>query len=75
MEYNYHDTDPIIDNFNKNLYDLKSNNKDPENDYINTILNNITYNCKIIEIGCGTNRLGNIIKKYKNELVKEYIGL
>lgn len=75
MQYVYCDTDPDIKNFNNNFYDLKSNNDDPEYDYINSILNNIINNTSIIEVGCGTNRLGNIIKKNKNDFVKEYIGL
>lgn len=75
MTYVYHDDDSGLKNFNNNFYDLKSNNIHPEYDYTNTILNNIDNNNSIIEIGCGTNRLGNIIRTYKNDLIKEYIGL
>lgn len=75
MTYTYHDDDSGLKNFNNNFYDLKSNNIFPEHDYIDTILNYIDKDYSIIEIGCGTNRIGNIIKNNKNDIIKEYIGL
>ena len=75
MTYVYHGNDTMSKALTNNFYDLKSNNIDPEHDYIDTILRNINQNNSIIEIGCGNNRIGHIIETSKNNLIKEYIGL
>lgn len=73
-EYIYHDDDSNLQKFNENFYDLRYKNNKPEYPFFNAILNNIKNNDKIIEFGCGTNRIGQIINNY-NKNISEYVGL